>query len=378
MVNVKEEEFTGDINDSQFPDKLENSNNKWAFDYYYYGKFYYNYKDSYKYEFNNLKRIGQYAISVWDDYHDNRGLEWFKNPLKIKGIVKGKSLKELEGLSNFNYVTYKFDDYSKVSGSNIFIEANSGTGSHKTFDLLSLKDITDNSKNLTYDIYLKYSNTKFPYHIYYSKNDRRYELKVPIDLSLTEQYDVNDDEHIKLDDGNILGLTKINWTHTPVWYIDYSTYYLAGYTNNLSGYNELIKTGTYSFDIQISNTSSKVFANNEIEVSSSKYNVEREIDINSKNFKELNTVILTKYYSLDDDGPKYQVVKLDYSNLFKVTLEYSDDKTTWTKLLTDQLTGNGTYTQQINATTLHRYYRFNCVSNNYYLKIYEVRFEYEK
>ena len=331
MINVKEEEFTGDINDSQFLDRPEGSDYGWLFDYYYYGSFNYNGRRSYKYEFNDLKRIGQYAIGVWDDYHDYYGLEWFKNPLKIKGIVKGKSLNDLEGKSGFDYTKYKFDDYNKVSGTNIFIEANSGEGSHKTFDLLSLKDVNDSSKNLTYDIYLKYANTKFPYHIYYLKNGERYELKVPIDLSLSENYDPNDEEHIKLENGNISGLININWNHIPVWYSYYSSYYLHGYTNSLSGYNELLKSGMYKFDISISNTSFDLFRNNELEISSSKYEIERQIDINSKNFTDFKTIILTKYYSMDENDAKYQVVKLDSSNMFKTTLEYSTNGNDWFK-----------------------------------------------
>lgn len=105
----------------------------------------------------------------------------------------------------------------------------------------------------------------------------------------------------------------------------------------------------------------------------------KAMDGNSSTYQQNRWQDYKNYWCIDFKAPvelyafEIKVANESGTNMY---LEYSDDKTTWAKLLTNSLSGTGTYTQEINVAIPHRYYRFNNANSAYYLQIYEVKFKY--
>lgn len=61
----------------------------------------------------------------------------------------------------------------------------------------------------------------------------------------------------------------------------------------------------------------------------------------------------------------------------RMHFEGSTDGENWQQLLTD-LDGNSTYSMNVDSSKAYRYFRFICIVKNYYIRIHEVYFTYQK
>ena len=300
LVEICEENFDGNIQDETFDEFNLNSE--------------INNGSKYIYRFDNLFKNGYYGVNIITDRSDSGNSRydqdnWYEHgyfdnsnyKLPILAIVKsGKTFDQIENTDE--YPSSYFDSYTTLQSTNIYYP--SGTV-HSTANLIKLRDAISENGLATYDIYLKYSFVWFTYELSY-KFDPQISLKIPINVTLSNKTLGNNEQK------NISN--------------DFTSEYFK---------TSLVKSGIYDVKISFKDFSDIVLFNNEFEASQKTYYDVNRIELN-RNMKELQAILVTKYYSINDDRCKYQAIPFNehgYDNTFTFDLKYnninSNDDSTW-------------------------------------------------
>lgn len=300
LIRICEENFDGNIQDETFDNyNLESE---------------INHNSKYIYRFDNLFKNGYYGVNIITDRTDSGNSRhyhyWSEHGnfdsdnycLPILGIVKSnKTFDQIEG-NNSTYPSSYFDSYTSLQSTNIYYP--SGTV-HSTANLIKLRDAISENGLATYDIYLKYSFVWFTYRLYY-KFKESIGLKIPITVTLSN---------------NSLGINE-----QPNVVNDYTSEYFK---------TSLVKSGNYNVNIVLRDFKNITLFNKQYEASQRTYYDINEIALDN-NMKEFQAIVVTKYYSNNDDNCKYQVIPFNSNgntNTFTFDLIYnnakSTDESTW-------------------------------------------------
>lgn len=301
ILSLSEENYDGNISDETFDNfSLENiyTNNR--------------------YKFNDLIKFGNYGIKFRNSstinnnskrsFYLNEYDNWSEN-LPIIGVVQQtKSIDEIE--KSNTYPSSYFDSFDKVSDTNIFYQ--SGT-IHPSADLINLNEAISINGKLNYDIYLKYSYIFFTYDLYYNRISGAY---YPDDTTFTD-IDPRIPIVVKL-------VNKTNDAQTDV-ISSFNTFSNGQKSYYLS--TNTIKSGKYDVNISLDGIPDIVLYNKEHE-GSQRNSYEKQKIYLSGNLINFENILLTKYYSIDENEPiTYQVIPFStYSgnNNFTFDLKYSN------------------------------------------------------